>query len=339
MPKSLSKIALATATVLLLSFAGIGLKGAVDWIDKPFPGFLMLDNGVVASAGLSRWPAVREGTMFQRRVVAIDGQAVASSAEVDAIVASRPEGSALRYRIVGDGTEMERRVETRRFVLSDALMIFGSYLLNGIFLGGVALALLVRGRSRSSSPAAAPFFLCAALWGLSGMDLYGPHLLFRAHALCEGLIFATAIQLALQYPRPFLPLEITRRLVWAAYGASTLLVIAYQLALYDPEGYVRVHLLATSLGGFGLLAIIGALLLRWSRSQGREPGGAPLGVLAAVACLTLLLPVVLTLPEVVTGGSAPQNLVAWTVFLFPATVGYAIRVGDQMPPPLEPGRW
>ena len=65
------------AALLLLTLAVTGMWEAACWVSRPFPGFLVLANRVVASAALPGWPATRGGEIFQHEVVAIDGVALA----------------------------------------------------------------------------------------------------------------------------------------------------------------------------------------------------------------------------------------------------------------------
>ena len=57
---------LVCAALAVLVVASTGILGAVQWIDRPFPGFLVLDNRVVASAGLSHWGATQGGYVFDK---------------------------------------------------------------------------------------------------------------------------------------------------------------------------------------------------------------------------------------------------------------------------------
>lgn len=324
-----ARSSLVGIAALLISFALIGVTSAAEWVGKPFAGFFVLGNGVVASVGLPGWPATRDGEIFQRTLVSVEGESVTGPEELRAWTQARPEGSLLHYRLASAAGEIEREIAVRRFAGRDAALLFGAYLLNGLLLGALALFLVARPGLDRGTRSAVPFLTCCALWGLSGMDLYGAHVLFRAHALCESLIFATALHAALEFPTPLLGRRATRRIVFAAYALAGAFALHYQLVLFDPSGYVKAHLLATTLGGTGLLGLVAALVVRYFKRFQPAPFGA-LAALAAGGLVALLLPVALTLPEVLTGGSAPQNLVGWTVFLFPLALGYAVRRDESI---------
>ena len=86
--------------------------------------------------------------------------------------------------------------------------------------------------------------------------------------------------------------------------------------------------LATSALGASLLALTLCLVGRYFW---RAPAAvrAQLQVLAVGAVLALSPIVALTLTEPLTGGSAPQNAVGFTSFLFFLSLGYAALGGPQ----------
>src|SRR5262245_39327664 len=76
--------------VVALLLAGRTTRTSLRWIGHPFPGFMVLDNRVVASIGLANWSGAGVPDLYQRQVVAVDGRPVASAAALYAEVASRP---------------------------------------------------------------------------------------------------------------------------------------------------------------------------------------------------------------------------------------------------------
>ena len=62
------------AAVALTTVVGIA---ATEWIGRPFPGFFVFPNRVIPSIGLTDWAVTRNGTLYQRTVVSVDGPPVA----------------------------------------------------------------------------------------------------------------------------------------------------------------------------------------------------------------------------------------------------------------------
>jgi len=69
--------ALLCGTLLLV----VGIN-STRWIGRTFPGFLVMANRVVASVSLPDWLDVDSASVFQHQILAVDGVAVESAAEV-----------------------------------------------------------------------------------------------------------------------------------------------------------------------------------------------------------------------------------------------------------------
>jgi hypothetical protein len=312
----------AAAAALLLAVgitAGIGAAGRLG---EPFPGFLVLENRVVPSVGLSLWPATAGGEIFQHEIVSIGGRPVATADEITTIVRGMPVGTPLEVRFRRNGRELVRTIETRRFGGADFLLLYGLYALNGVALGAAGLVALAARRRNPAAGAAAPALLVSSLWALSALDLYGPYRLFAVHAACESLLFASALHMALGFPPP------SRRLagwpwlvpgIYAAGAAGALVTVA---TLGSPRLYTGTHLVATTAFGIALLALVVAEVERF-RCATSLAMRERVRVIALGAGLALALPIVLTVAELFTGGRSPVNAVALTGWIFPAAVAYA----------------
>ncbi len=326
---------LACAAAALLLAGSLGLTESLAWIGKPFPGFLVLANRVVASAALPSWSATSGGDIYQHEVVSVDGVPLESATALHRLVRSQPVGTPLTYGFRQGDRQFERTIPTQRFEASDFACLFGTYLLNGVALGGAALVIRRLRRRQPAANAAIPLLMVGALWGLSAMDLYGPYRIFRLHALCEVLLFATALHMALAFPRPGPLARRHPRIVWVPYALALGLALPYQVGLYDAARYVTLHLIATSALGAALLVLLAAQVGRFLKGRLSRMGPHPQArALALGALAALALPVCLTIAEPLTGGRAPQNAVAFTSFLFPLSIGYAmLRRRPRTPSP------
>ncbi len=319
------------AACALLAVCAAGLLGAARWIDRPFAGFLVLENRVVASATVPGWPATAGGEIYQYEVVSFDGVALERPEQLRDHAASLPPGTPVHYRFRSGDREIERAIRTRRFAPADFGLLFGVYLFNGWILGGAALALLAWGRGSNATQGFAPLLLISALWALSAMDLYGPYRLFRLHALFESLLFAGALHLGFGLGKVARSPGSQRVLVGGTWASAAALAAVYQLALHDPDRYVQTHLLATSAAGAALLSMVA--LIGWRRLRSASPQVRQgLAILAPCAALSLLVPIAVMIGEVLTGGSSPQNGAGVTAFLFPIAIGFALWRGDLLLP-------
>jgi hypothetical protein len=321
---------LAAVTVLVLAVGVTGTIGASSQLGKPFPGFLLLENGVIASVGLSIWPGTAGGEIFQHHVVSADGEFVPSAHALRAHVENLPVGTPIRYEMRRGGLVTSRVVETRHFGPRDFVLLYGMYLINGVALGLAGLVALAGRRRNPAALCAAPALLIGSLWTLSALDLYGPYRMFPLHVVCESLLFSGALHMALGFPQrsrllarlPWLPLPL--------YAAGLGLGAFTVAGLERPGLYTGAHLVAVSAFGLSLFALVLAELERFRSSLSLDVR-ARLRTIAGGAVLAFGLPICLTLAELLTGGSSPANALALTGWIFPASVAYAATRAALVP--------
>src|SRR5881628_1224610 len=83
----LGAIAIGLAALLLAARTTLTSAG---WVGRVFPGFMLLDNRVVASVGLAHWSGSLVSDLYQSEVVSMDGAAVGSTADVCGSPPCRP---------------------------------------------------------------------------------------------------------------------------------------------------------------------------------------------------------------------------------------------------------
>jgi signal transduction histidine kinase len=325
-----SKALMAAHALLAVVVWGISVAGASRWPGTNFPGFLLLDNRVVASAGLAHWPGIADGALFQAELTSADGHPVGSARELAGEIAARAEGDEVRYAARGtDGATTEHVVLVRRFGHRDFLLLFGPYLLNGSFF--LILSVLVRVLRRDDSLATgiAGFSLVAGLFSLTAMDLYGPYRLFRLHALCEALMTPAGLHMALVFPRRAEILDRFRRLPLAIWSIGGLLALAAQLVLYTPRFYTWTHQAAVAGVGLSMAGLITAQVGAYLRSPSFQVRQR-VRVVALAAFLAFAPMMLLGIVSALTGGRIQQNLMAFTAPLFPIALGYAALRHDLL---------
>ena len=297
------------------------------WIGRTFPGFLVMANGVIPSIALPDWSVTSAGILFQQQVVAVDGTPVTSPAEVYALAAAAPPGTLHRYTVrTRNGVTSTVGVRARVFALYDYAMLFGAYLSTGLafLLTGLIVVWLKPGAPASG--ALLVQCLTTGVFVVTAADLYGPHWFFRVHVVAESLLAAGFIQLALVFPTDRLPRRRDAALA-AVYAPFVALAIAYELALTDPAAYTTVHLIASASHGIGAVAIIAAVVCDVITTRSplvrRRVGVVALGTLGAFA-----VPGGLMAASALLGGGVALNAGAFTAFLFPLGLGYAIVKQD-----------
>lgn len=305
------------------------LIGVSSWIGKPFPGFLILENGVVASAGLTHWPAISEGSIFQARVVSYDGFAFAGARELDSYLSTKPLESQIEYHFESGSESIVRTIASRRFSASDAMLLFGVTLFSAIALLGVALALMYVAPNDPASIGCALALAITGTFALTAVDLYGPYRFFRVHAMAECFLGAGGIHMALVFP---LRRRIVIRHPWligSAYGISTVLAAINQLLLFRPTAYTLTHLLAMAWAGTAFAALAASQIAAFVRPASYATRQR-VSVLAFGTFASITPAVALAAISSITGGEAPENLISWTGAFFPLAVGYAVLKSDLL---------
>ena len=318
-----SRMARITSAVIV-ALGLLVLAESLRWRGAPFPGFFVMPNRVVPSAALPGWDGIAEGRpLYQQLLLAVDDASVRTGEEVYRRAAGHPVGEPVRYLFSG-----KQQIETRTFPLrsfgdGEYLSIFGAYFLTGIAYALLGIFVAERWCDGRMFRGLAAFAWMAAAFSFTGIDLYGPGMAFRVHALVEAMLPAAATHLALVCPRD----RLARRpgLLPLVYGLGLALAAIYEVFLYDPRAYSVVHNVCQSLSVVPILffAVELAIALTDPPAELGNPGvrrllaGAIAGVVAPAAVLAI---------SGISGGIVPVNVTAWVGYLFPLAAFTAFRL-------------
>jgi signal transduction histidine kinase len=313
-------LAVATAGGLL---AAHGILVSRGWVGRVFPGFMLLDNRVIASVGLAHWSGTTVPQLYQSVVEAVDGRPVGSTAEIYAHVETLRPGTPVRYRIRRSGFAREVTIATQRFLARDWFLLFGVFLLNGslILTAGLSVWLL-----RAGTPVARAMLVFGGAWALflfTAMELYTPGNAFRLHVFAETMVPATGFHVAMLFPQAH------RRagLRLAGYAVSLALLVPYEMFLYDPAGYSTV--LVTDMFYFGLVAVFfGWRLVSEYRRGTSQLARQRVRVITLGTLFGFTIPGLFVLASALFGGGLAMNAGALTPFLFALSLAYAIVKHD-----------
>ncbi len=313
--------------VLTLAIAiTVGVE-SLGWIGKTFPGFLVLENRVVASAGLAHWPAAQSGRIYQHELIAIDGDPVGTADEVARRLQALPANTPVEFTLQRGGEEIIWADAPRVFTRTDYLLLHGTLFFCGLGLAGIALAIRFL---RGSDPVANGAFVSlwiVGLWALTAVDLYGPYRFFRLHALLECLLFAAVFHNSLVFPTPARLLTGRAWLVPSVYGLAAALGLATEIGLFDPATYVVVHRIAVNAFALSLVAFIARQIHAFVRPSSFEVRQrVKVVALGTVAALTPQ--VVIMFYSAFSGGRVPENLMSFSGMFFPVSMSYAVLKQD-----------
>lgn len=316
---------------LLLATGGLTFVCGVNstrWIDSTFPGFFVLDNRVVASISLSHWPIAAQPQHYQHEVVAVNGQPVTTTAVLYAQVRQLPAGTLLTYTLAYHGQHTEVTIPTARFTASDWGFLFGTYFINGIALVLIGVVAWYWSATSPVGLALLSLGISMGLFLITAADLYAPHWFFRLHILTEAAFPAAMLHLALVFP-----LERLRRArsVFLAlpYAVAGLLGLGYEGFLYRPEAYTLIHNLCTMYAGVAGVFLLGKMVWDYWSSASAEIR-QKIRVVMLGSLTGFGFPAGLMLLVGLKGSQCAVNYAAFTLFVFPLSIGYVLVTGDLL---------
>jgi hypothetical protein len=313
--RALSAAILALGTVVLIQ--------SLAWRGVTFPGFFVMPNRVVPSAGLSDWEGVATGRpLYQQVLVAVDETPADESADAySAAGAPGPDGT-VRYTFSDAGHLETRALPVRTFTPRDHLLVFGAYFLTGLAYLLLAVMASERWSRGAAFRAFAVFGWIAATFAFTAIDLYGRGTFFRLHALAETGLIAGAAQLALVWPRDLLARwPRVRPAIWL--GALAL-AAAYEMFLYDPRAYVVFHNTTQALAAIPVIAFAVGLTFFLGRAAA-EASRRGMGTCLAGALVGIVIPAVVFGVSGLSGGMVSVTVSAWLGFVFPLSSLPALR--------------
>ena len=315
---------LLIAAVALLSV--LCIRSSLYWLGTTFPGFFVLDNRVVASVSLPHWSVADHVHLYQHQVMAVNGHPVSSADEVYTLVRQHAPPTLLQYTLEKHGQRIEVTLPVQTFTLHDYALLFGAALFTGLTIALLGVVVWLLKPEDRAARALCLASLALGTFCLTVLDLYGPAQFFRLHAMCEAIFPWCFVYFGLLFPvdrlRRFAPLLAPLFAVSAG-----VLVVTYQIVLFLPEAYSLIHnfcMLSVGLGGVPLVVGWGlAYVTTTSYLVRQRLRVILLGLLGGFA-----FPIALMGYSGITGGEVAVNYTAFTAFVFPLSIGYAVVKHD-----------
>lgn len=310
----------------VLGFVVVCAIISVRWIGAPFSGFFLLPNRVVPSVSLPHWAITQHSHIYHQTLIAVNAQPVATSEEAYELVRSLPLGSPITYTLEKNGQTTQVVFPSVLFTLKDYFLLFGAYLFNGLAITFIGLSVWFLKPSAPASRALLSLGVSAGVWALTAADLYSPAWFFRTHVIGEAFFPASFIHLALVFPVDRLRRFRTFFLLMP-YLAAFSLTVAYEIFLYQPAAYSTIQNLCSVYAGVGLLTLLGKVVWDYFVTDSHLTRQR-IRILLLGFFTGFGFPMILMLLAGLTGGEVAVNYAAFTAFLFPLSVGYAVVKHD-----------
>jgi signal transduction histidine kinase len=317
---------LAVVALLALLVIVGNIVSSYRWINEPFAGFFLYDNGTVAPDFLPEWSGKKAGLRFLDRIVAVEGREATRRQEIYDLVRSRPLGSPIRYQVDRGGQILSVVIPTIKFTFFDWLLSYGVYLLTG--LGFLAIGAAPFTHRTVSPPATALFFMVSAIffWFATSFDFMTTQILPKelrifAFALTPGI----GIHLGLLLTQGSGAHRESRRLLpFLVYGTSIILGLFYILTFHGPvelwHWSARLAYLYSCLAALIFLALVGSAL----RHPVSDLERSRLRVMLVGSVLGFFLPTLGTVLASSFRWEIPYNLLLIPTVFFPLSVAFAL---------------
>jgi len=310
------------------------LWNALAWIDRPFAGFLFLENGIVVSIGRTEWAPPQRRSAQWTRLVAVDGTPVAAAPEVQAYVNATGIGKPITYTF-RQGTEMFRQAITvRAFARRDFVELFAPMLGVGLLLvlTGAAIAWL-----RPDAPEVRALFAVSASVGvnlITAPDAYAPYWFTALYFLSLCLVPPAIVHVALAYPRQRRLARAGPLVLAALYLPFASLTVAFLLARWDPSVFLPLLYIVYVLIANAMLLYVGGLVL--AMIDGLRPLAPLVLALGAVVGTCVLVATTLVAYPLMQRPISPIWLLA-PLLLNPLLTGVAFLRYPRPAPSAEEG--
>ncbi|HEX3036238.1 MAG TPA: histidine kinase dimerization/phospho-acceptor domain-containing protein, partial [Thermodesulfobacteriota bacterium] len=236
-PNIIQKYFRVIVFVLILFFVAVSLNGlirAVGWINKPFPGFLLYENSLVAEVSLSSWTGYRSGLIkYHDKVLTVDGKGL-SPQQIYRIVSDMPVGTPINYTISRKDKVINLSIPNMRFGLGDFIMIFGVVYFVGLVIFVTGVLVYLSKPELTSSKLFFTFCLSMSIWFVSIFDAQSTYSLGSIPFI--GWIFtpACAISLAFIFPSRKKFLSNSPKVMFAPFLPS-IVILALYLFYFDSQ--------------------------------------------------------------------------------------------------------
>jgi hypothetical protein len=186
----------------VLAIFAVCTFSAVDWIGRPFSGFLFLENGIAVSIGRTGWSETRYRSVPFARVLAVDGHPVSGGRDIHAYVAAAEIGKPITYTFRKGADIFRLAIPVRPFGSDDFVALCVPLLGVGLLMILVSAAVVAL---RPAAPEGRALFLVCLGMGLTMItspDEWAHYWFTRLYFVAECAVPPAFVHLALTYPQP-----------------------------------------------------------------------------------------------------------------------------------------
>jgi len=331
-----SSLIFYTLLTFFLIMSAVSFGGALSWLDKSFPGFVVYDPPLVGSMSVRDWPGKLADLKMMDRIVTVDGRPVSKGRDVLDAVNDKAPGTPVQYVVQAKGQTREVTLPVTRFSLRDFLLVFFVTFLGGLIL--IVLAVIVQVLKPNTSTSWAFFLLCFFIGGymVTAFDVQSSYIFYRFHYAALCVMAVPIFHLLIIFPEKKRIVQRFPKLEYLIYLPSAILAVGWQVYLTKFPQMLGLQSLEARVLSYPFLGTIARLFLIFFVVGGivfvvhTTYRGASISVRQRARIIMLgitaaFLPVVLIMLIVSFGKIYfPYNFLVFFVLVFPASVAYSI---------------
>jgi adenylate cyclase len=323
----ISRIIFFGIILIVLIMSTICVMNAIQWVNKPFAGFLINERMVLGNVGQYHWTGTRAGLKFPDKILKADGKVISSMRDLEEVVNNTKTGDIVTYSVERGGKIIEIGIPTMRFTLTDIFMTFGVTFLSGIIYLLIGVVVFIMKPDTRVSWA---FFLACSflsIFAITSFDIQSTHYGFIHVYLFVNTLFPAAfIHLSLVFPEKRRIIERYPYLQFLPYIFSTILILQMEFSYPQPSfmatyQFVRIY---TVISALAMITSTLYAFFKKSTTIARQRAKVVLFGAALAFPIPALAHYVSLFGSNVIKVTIENNFLAIPIALFPASVGYAI---------------
>jgi len=217
--------------LIFISYCGYCLLMGSRWIDRPFPGFVFLNNKLVPTVNLPRWEGFAKGIRFGDIIVKADGVEFADGDAISDYVAGKAPGTVVTYSVRRGDAMVEIAVPVAVFTPRDWALLFPTLISFGLMFYAIGLAVFFLRPNAVASRVFLGFCVVA------GLNLAGAPEYITTHTFPILLITLPLIGPSFMLFANYFPEANKRRKIYLAlsFGSAAPIIVLY-VALFHQVG-------------------------------------------------------------------------------------------------------
>ncbi|MDA2920178.1 ATP-binding protein [Desulfobacterota bacterium AH_259_B03_O07] len=299
----------------------ISLVGAISWIDRPFPGFLLYKNSSIAEVSLSDWTGGEFGYLeTYDKIIKMDGTRVTAD-QIYKFASSKPIGTPINYTVSRGNEITNVKIPTMRFGLFDFISIFGVVYIVGLIIFSSGATVYFLKPQLLSSKIFFLFCMSMGIWFTSIFDTQSTYLLGSIPFM--GWMFAPAFLVYLSFIFPSRNDLLRNDFLLIFPFLPSLLLLIFQVVNFDSQFiWKRVDILTWTyvlVSTLIFIILVSKSYLKPDSSLNNERAkvillGAFFGFFIPALCALIFTAM----------GISNLNSLALIVIFFPVSIAYAI---------------